>query len=80
MKQKGDGSAVLFRGLKPRENTQEKARRSHEGCTGPDVDRRVLRGDGRSCAGREGLSRLYLNNRGAYWFRLLHNSLNRNQI
>ncbi|AUW45222.1 hypothetical protein CUJ84_Chr004930 [Rhizobium leguminosarum] len=61
-----------LRGLKPGANTQEKARRSHEGCTGPDVDRRVLRGDGRSCAGREGLSRFSINNRDAYWFRLLH--------
>jgi hypothetical protein len=41
-----------------------------EGYTGPDVDRHALRGDGRSFAGREGLSRFFINNHEAYWFRL----------
>lgn len=50
------------------------------GCTGPDVDRHALRGDGRSFAGREGLSRFFINNREAYWFHLLHNSSNRNRL
>ncbi|MEI1250257.1 hypothetical protein [Rhizobium aouanii] len=66
---------------KPRANIQEKARRSPwEGCTGPDVDRHALRGDGRSFAGREGLSRFFINNREAYWFHLLHNSLKRTRF
>lgn len=51
-----------------------------EGCTGPDVDRHALRGDGRSFAGREGLSRFFINNREAYWFRLPHNSLKQNRF
>lgn len=34
--------------------SEEKSPALLEGCTGPDVDRLALRGDGRSSAGREG--------------------------